>query len=56
MARSSPYGLEIPEGLDLSKPVPLYVWLHGRGDKDTDLHFIRGREGKRDRFNLPARL
>lgn len=35
-----PYGLEIPEKLDLSKPVPLLIWLHGRGDKQTDLHFI----------------
>lgn len=35
-----PYGLEIPENLDLSKPVPLLVWLHGRGDKSTDLHFL----------------
>lgn len=35
-----PYGLEIPASLDLSKPVPLLVWLHGRGDKVTDLHFI----------------
>lgn len=35
-----PYGLEIPDGLDLSKPVPLLVWLHGRGDKATDLHFL----------------
>lgn len=35
-----PYGLEIPESLDLSKPVPLLVWLHGRGDKVTDLHFL----------------
>lgn len=36
-----PYGLEIPEGLDLSEPVPLLVWLHGRGDKVTDLHFLK---------------
>ncbi len=36
-----PFGLEIPENLDQSKPVPLLVWLHGRGDKITDLHFIR---------------
>lgn len=36
-----PFGLEIPENLDLSKPVPLLVWLHGRGDKTTDLHFIQ---------------
>lgn len=35
-----PFGLEIPESLDLSKPVPLLVWLHGRGDKSTDLHFL----------------
>ncbi len=36
-----PYGLEIPAGLDLSKPVRLLVWLHGRGDKVTDLHFLK---------------
>ncbi len=35
-----PYGLEIPESLDLSRPVPLLVWLRGRGDKATDLHFL----------------
>ena len=35
-----PYGLEIPERLDLSRKVPLYVWLHGRGDSQTDLHFL----------------
>jgi predicted esterase len=41
-----PFGLEIPEEIDLSesaKKVPLYVWLHGRGDKQTDLHFIQER-------------
>lgn len=35
-----PYGLHIPEGVDLKKPTPLLVWLHGRGDKVTDIHFI----------------
>ncbi len=35
-----PYGLEIPTDLDRQSPAPLYVWLHGRGDKQTDLHFI----------------
>jgi dienelactone hydrolase len=35
-----PYGLEIPETLDLSRPVPLLVWLRGRADKTTDLHFL----------------
>ncbi|MCA9171349.1 MAG: hypothetical protein KDB23_26950, partial [Planctomycetales bacterium] len=38
-----PYGLEIPADLPLDKPVPLYVWLHGRGDKTTNLHFIHER-------------
>lgn len=36
-----PYGLEIPESMDLAQPAPLLVWLHGRGDKTTDLHFIQ---------------
>ncbi len=35
-----PYGLFIPEELKLNKPVPLLVWLHGRGDTVTDMHFI----------------
>jgi len=39
-----PFLLEVPEGLDLSKPVQLWVWLHGRGEKSTDLHFINGVE------------
>lgn len=37
---AQPYALVIPEKLDLSKPVPLYIWLHGRGDKQCDLQFI----------------
>lgn len=38
-----PYGLVIPDDVDFDRPVPLYVWLHGRGDKQTDLHFIHDR-------------
>lgn len=46
-----PYGLEIPESLDLSgAPVPLYVWLHGRGDTQTDLHFLDERARKHWQF------
>ena len=41
---AQPYGLEIPQDLDFQKPAPLYVWLHGRGDKTTDLHFIAQRQ------------
>lgn len=47
---AQPYGLEIPEGLDLSKPARLYVWLHGRGDKTTDAHFIAERMAKAGQF------
>ncbi|MEQ8790467.1 MAG: prolyl oligopeptidase family serine peptidase [Pirellulaceae bacterium] len=41
-----PYGLVVPEKLDLDKPAPLYVWLHGRGDAKTDLHFIAERQSR----------
>lgn len=37
---AQPYGLVIPKDHDFTKPCPLYVWLHGRGDKNTDLHFL----------------
>ncbi len=43
---AQPYGLEIPNDMDFNKPVPLYIWLHGRGDKTTDLHFIDQRMSK----------
>ena len=45
-----PMGLEIPPDLDWSKPVPLTVWLHGRGDKATDMHFIAERLHKAGQF------
>jgi hypothetical protein len=40
-----PYGVVFPEGFDLHAklPYPIYIWLHGRGDKSTDLHFIHER-------------
>lgn len=41
-----PYGAEIPEGLAWGAgqaPVPMWVWLHGRGDTSTDLHFVYSR-------------
>ena len=45
-----PYSIVVPEGLDLSKPVPLWIWLHGRGDKETDLHFLHKRIGPNGNF------
>ncbi len=52
---AQPYGVEIPEGLKwgaAEKPVPMWIWLHGRGDTATDLHFIAGKLGstKRGQF------
>jgi hypothetical protein len=41
-----PYGVEIPEGLVFGHDqpaVPMWIWLHGRGDTSTDLHFIHNR-------------
>jgi pimeloyl-ACP methyl ester carboxylesterase len=41
-----PYGVEVPEGLEWrqgKKPVPMWIWLHGRGDTATDLPFVYSR-------------
>ncbi|MDZ4401102.1 prolyl oligopeptidase family serine peptidase [Prosthecobacter sp.] len=41
-----PYGVEVPEGLEFGagkKPVPMWIWLHGRGDTATDLPFVYSR-------------
>jgi predicted esterase len=43
---AQPYGLVVPKDHDFTKPCPLYVWLHGRGDKNTDLHFLYERATK----------
>ena len=45
-----PIGLEIPADLNLAKSAPLMVWLHGRGDKNTDMHFIVDRLHKAGQF------
>ena len=39
-----PYGLEVPPEAvaDDAPALPLFVWLHGRGDTNTDLGFISG--------------
>lgn len=45
-----PYGLHIPEDLDLSKKPPLYIWLHGRQEKTLDLQFINERAKNKGKF------
>jgi hypothetical protein len=47
-----PYGLELPEKFDASKPYHLVVWLRGRSDKGTDMHFIAEREKKKGEFQF----
>jgi predicted esterase len=50
---AQPYCLVIPEGLDVSKPCPLYVWLHGRGNNSTDIHFIKERATRPGQITPP---
>ena len=45
-----PYGLWVPEGLEAGRPVPVWIWLHGRGDQETDLAFLHGRAHKAPEF------
>jgi predicted esterase len=43
---AQPYGVVIPKNFDFKQKIPLYIWLHGRGDKATDLHFMVDRMTK----------
>jgi len=45
-----PYGIVVPERLDRTKPVPVWIWLHGRGERDTDLHFLWQKARKTGEF------
>jgi len=45
-----PYGIVVPEGLDPTRPVPVWIWLHGRGERDTDLHFLWQKQRKSGEF------
>ncbi|MBI2477768.1 MAG: hypothetical protein HYV60_03700, partial [Planctomycetia bacterium] len=51
-----PYGLEIPDDIDFEKRVPLYIWLHGRGDTATDMHFIDQRQTKPGQIQPPGAI
>src|SRR5688500_9417444 len=53
---AQPYGLVIPKDHDFQKSLPLYVWLHGRGDKNTDLHFIAERGTKVGQIEPPGAI
>jgi hypothetical protein len=51
---AQPYGVVLPKNFDFNKPAPLYIWLHGRGDKATDLHFITERMSKPGQITPPG--
>ncbi len=52
-----PIGLVLPdEWQTASKPLPLYVWLHGRGDQATDLHFLCERLDKDGQIKPPGAI
>jgi hypothetical protein len=35
-----PYGVTLPDSYDPNKPTRLYVWLHGRGNQNTESEFL----------------
>jgi hypothetical protein len=51
-----PYGLVVPEKRDIERPCPLYVWLHGRGDRNTDLHFLYERATRPGQIAPPGAI
>jgi Putative esterase len=53
---AQPFGLVIPENHDFEKPCPLYVWMHGRGDKNTDLHFLYERATRPGQIAPPGAI
>lgn len=53
---AQPYGVVVGIDHDFARPAPLYVWLHGRGDKQTDLHFIYERHHSQGQIAPPGAL
>ena len=45
-----PYGVVLNDQLPKDGTAKVYVWLHGRGDKATDLQFLAQRRGKPGEF------
>jgi acetyl esterase/lipase len=48
-----PFGLEIPEDAPQTK-APAWIWLRGRADTVTDLHFIAERMKRKGQFQPPG--
>ena len=52
---AQPFGLEIPENTPKAW-APAWLWLQGRGDTRTDLHFIHERMKKGGEFKPPGTI
>jgi hypothetical protein len=50
-----PFGMEIPDDAP-AKAAPAWMWLQGRGEKRTDLHFLRERMTKKGQFQPPGTI
>ena len=50
------YRCDKPDGYDFQQAAPLYVWLHGRGDKTTDLYFLHQRATRPGQLKLKDAL
>lgn len=48
-----PFGLEIPDSAPATK-APAWIWLRGRADTGTDIHFISERMKKKGQFQPPG--
>ena len=51
---AQPFGVELPESYDPKISQQMYVWLHGRGDKETNLYYLKHCETKKGQFGPPA--
>ncbi len=50
-----PFGMEIPDDAP-EKAAPAWIWLQGRGETRTDLHFIAERMKKGGQFHPPGTI
>jgi dienelactone hydrolase len=48
---AQPYRVIIPASYDKAKPIPLYVYLHGRGDTDFETNWVGGPDRKGEGSN-----
>ena len=52
---AQPFGMEIPVDAP-DKNAPAWLWLQGRGETRTDLHFLAERSGRAGQFRPPGTI